>query len=598
MITNESAKTTEKDMRLGNASLIFSRLQPQPKRYENEKRVVILLGSPVWRDKVDYETVRGRLLNEDITGFIREINGSFLFIVHDKYSGDLAIANDRFASIPLYYRLDGDLFTSATNYSDIWKRFSGLPNFKLNEEAFYEFLTMNRLFGDKTYDCSTCFLDSASMLRYSPNTSKVVVDKYWRPDFKKSDISVNEAAFTLATLIKRSFNRATSDSKRYGLLLSGGLDSRAVLAASDKTLTCFTTCEYENNEYKVAKELSRTKGYPHYFITKPATYYSDIIDRATYLSGMMSVYINAHFLNLKEAAEDKVDVLLHGYGFDFLFQGKYLPTHSYPLVNRISYKRKLVPLDSDSKDDVAKFFVDKMSSRSKSFESIQLLKENKRQKVYDLLYAEIRNLIDEAAAFTDNPYDWWDYCYFHNISRHYTWLNLTSIRDFMEERTVAFDNDLFDFFWSLEPALRAESNMFVKTIKLLNPALFAVRNANTNLSLDNSAPVESAKLLLNKILYKTHLNKVFTKSLPPPSTSANDRSWPNNADLIRSNENIRKITSGLCKSSGLENLNFLDMDAVSSRIREHLDFKKEHTDLILTLLTIDTFLSSNKRDLV
>jgi len=460
----------------------------------------------------------------------------------------------------------------------------------MNQEAFYEFIYMKRLFGNKTYDHDTRFLDSASILRYATSSGRLDIAKYWQPNCNISEMSMEDASDKLAFLMKESFKRLSSDSKRYGLLLSGGLDSRSILAASDVPLTCITTCEYMNNEYMVAKELSRAKGYEHIFIEKPSTYYSDIIDKAVYTGAGMTLYTGAHFFNIEDVAREKIDVFLHGYGFDFLFRGKYLPNTVHPLLSKLTYRRNLIPIGIGAKD-VAEEFIENISyrlDRLKSVNSAMLLKYRARKGMLDALYCESNKIINEAKTLSDDPYKWWDYCCFRNVSRHYTWLNILSLRTFIEERTAAFDNDLFDFFWSLDPLSRLNGDIFVGAIKLLDPNVFKVRNANTNLSLGDPSFVTSSKIVLNKALKETGLNKLFKRSLPFPLLR--ERSWPIDADLIRENEKIRELTLGLCDSSELETLSFLNMDVVGSCICDHLDGKGDYTNLILTFLTVDRFL--------
>jgi asparagine synthase (glutamine-hydrolysing) len=459
-------------------------------------------------------------------------------------------------------------------------------NSRLNEEAFYEFIYMGRIFGNKTYDRDTAFLNAASIMRYECSAEKLTIAKYWDPGSSGSGITGEERSRKLAFLIKQSLTRLTSDSKRYGLLLSGGLDSRAVLAASEKPLICLTTCEYENNEYLVARQLSQKKGYEHLFIKKPDKYYFDIIEEGTYLGGAMNDYCHAHFLNIKETVKDKIDVCFHGYGFDFLLRGKYLPVATHRLLESLTCKRKIMPLSS-LRGDIAGIFIDNISYRLKSVDPLLLVKRGCRTKMQEALRCGIEENLAEAKRLFDDPYKWWDYCCFHNISRHYSWLNLTSIRASTEERAVAFDNDLFDFYWSLDAPSRINDDLFVNTIRLLDPSMYSIRYANTNLRLDDSPFMTASKTILNRILKEFRLNRVFKRSLARPK--ARERSWPIDADLIRGRADMRGLVQGLASSKYLENMQFLDMDRVSSCVNEHLQKKADHTRLIMCLITLDTF---------
>ena len=588
MITERPVADAGRAVKFDRIELSLWASYPPAKFFERSRKRLIILGSPVYNEKIDYETLKEMLFTQAAERFIKDIKGTFLFILYDNNAKELLVINDRFASIPFFYRPDKGVFYGATNYSDIWRVFRGRPGFRISEEAFYEFLYMRRLFGTKTYDRDTSYMDSASMLKFSSLSGHLNTARYWRPSGSKNTLSAEENTRKLAFLMKQSFRRATSDGKRYGLLLSGGLDSRSVLAASDKPMTCITTCEHRNNEVAVAEELSRVKGYEHIFIKKPQSYYSDIVDRAVYVAGGMSIYVNSHLFNVEEAAGKHADILLSGYGFDFLFRGKYLP-HSMPLhLKKLTYWRNLMPLERGWKD-VAEDFIGNLGFRLKSVEPWRLVKYKKRKEMFDALYYSIKGIVEEARGISDDPYKWWDYCSFHNVSRHYSWPNLLCLRSFTEERTVALDNDLFDLFWGLDVSMYHNGRIFKEAVRLLDEDIFNVRNANTNLKFGDSLPAQTAKILLNKAAKETKLNRVFRGSIPPPSSR--ERSWPIDDYLIRDNEAIRNMALGLCASGNLEALSFLDMDTVSRCVKEHLAGKKKHTNLILSLITLDRFLA-------
>lgn len=582
---NHLRKAGEK---LDRVSLLFSDVYPTPKCFDEDDKRVYIFGSPIYKEKINSESLIRDLLIRHINDFVREINGSFLCLIYDKRKKELSIANDRFASIPFYYRVDNGIFTGATNYSDIWRQYRNRDSFKINEEAFYEFLSMKRLFGNKTYDHDTNFLDSASIITFQPDSGRLITTRYWQPDCKRNNLTPDETVERIASLVRQSFKRATSDSRRYGLLLSGGLDSRAVLSASDNPLLCYTTCGYRNNEYLVANELSHIKNYEHVFIDKPRTYYSDIIDRAVYISGAMNVYISAQFFNIEEVVKKRSDLLLHGYGFDFLLRGKYLPlTTLHPSLKHITHRRRLKPLDSTA-SDMPKEFIENISYRLKSVKPAALLKDGVREKIEDSLYENMRNIFNSAKRLSDDPYLWWTYCNFHNVSRHYTWLNLSSIRSFIEERTIAFDNDLFDLFWSMDAKAKLNGDIFLRAMRFMDPALLKVRYANTNLGFDDHPVATAFKMMFkkNKILRRTGLNTIFKNVLPAPLRE--ERSWA----LDR--KYINMLTSDLCLADSLEELRFLNMDAVRRCMKEHLEGKKNHESLILRLTTLNKFLKMGR----
>jgi hypothetical protein len=303
----------------------------------------------------------------------------------------------------------------------------------------------------------------------------------------------------------------------------------------------------------------------------------------------MCGYPHSHFLNIKSAVRNKIDVLLHGYGFDFLFRGKYLPHDMHPFMKKLTYHRNLRPIAKDI-EGLSEDFIKSVSFRSKDMEVASLILPGAKNRVESALRVEIESIMNEAKTFSDDPYVWWEYACFHNISRHYTWLNLLSIRSFIEERTMAFDNDLFDLFWSMTPQTRNNGAAFTKAIKVLDPAMLSVRIANTNLKADDHPVITAGKLVVNKMLKDTGLNRVFTASVPPPALK--ERSWPVDADLIRNDAGIKERAIKVYSSSSLETLSFLNMGTVKGYVTKHMSGSGDYTNLIMNLITLDAFIGS------
>lgn len=558
-------------------------LHPESASYEDENTRVIVLGSPMLNGRLDKIAVAKDLAKGVRTQFIRGIDGSFLLIVYDKREGSLMFINDRFASIPFFYYFDDDKFVGSVNYSEIWDELDAEGRLSINKNAFYEFICLQRLMGDKTYDLRTKYLDSATILKYDCRRRNVKSEKYWNPDFSKRKMPKKDVSCALAELAADSFRERTSDGKRYGLLLSGGLDSRLILAAADKPLACVTVGFYENNECAVAKELAAAKGYPHYFMKRPAGYYGDIISEAAFIGGAMNVYANAHFLGFEEELRPKADVFFHGHGFDYLFQGKYIPHETLDILGCRTFISRITKPGGD----MGRAFLGGISYRLKSVEPSHLLKDGKKAEMETGLYDSIDEVVSKGRPYCNDAYDMWEYLNVHNLSRHYTFLNFASIRTFAEERTAAYDNQLFDLYLSLPKEDRFNRTIFADAIRLLDERLSRVRNANTNFSIYDSGAVLTAKVASNRILGLFGLRA----KLPP---GEGERSWPSGPGFIK-DVKVWKRTERLPVSSIFDVLDFIDREKVKTLISDHLNGNKDYSDVILRLLTIDAFVNDRKR---
>lgn len=557
-------------------------LHPEAGEYEDGQRRLIILGSPIYRGRIDNVAVARSLLERyPDTSLAREIDGSFLLVLYDKKEHTLMVINDRFASIPFYYHCDNQNLIGSINYSEIFNELWNAGCCSINREVFFEFLHFQRLLGNGTYDTKTKYLDSASILSFRAEKNILEIRRYWRPNFNKRIRAADETSHILAELTAKSIEERTGDGRKYGLLLSGGLDSRLVLSGFKRPVECITVGSYRNNEYFVARELAEAKGFSHRFVKRKDSHYSDILNDAVFIGGAMNVYNHAHFLNLDQELKPKADVFFHGYGFDYMFQGKYLPYTPLKIGGRPTNIKKIKEIKGDIRD---KFF-SQISYCLKSIDPLSLVVDKEKKKIKESIYSSIEKVLEEGKNCCNNSYDLWEYLIIHNLSRHYTFLNIASIRTFAEERTAAFDNQLFDFYLSLPAEVRANKKIFVDAIRLLDERLYKVRNANTNFNIYDSDFTVTAKSALNKTLRKAGI-----KALVPPAQNKNDRSWPARSSIVDDNYRINEMAKVLGNSHALEELGFLDMDRVRRCVGTHLEGKEDHADLILTLLTVDTFI--------
>ena len=102
-----------------------------------------------------------------------------------------------------------------------------------------------------------------------------------------------------------------SDKNRFGLFLSGGMDTRLILACARKNnfnLSTFTINSFKNREVKVAKEAARIAKTPHYFIINKKNHYKKSFPEAIY-STSATYEPQCLFYNHGKDIKKKVDVL-------------------------------------------------------------------------------------------------------------------------------------------------------------------------------------------------------------------------------------------------------------------------------------------------
>jgi asparagine synthetase B (glutamine-hydrolysing) len=553
---------------------------PTPFVHESPDRVIVVIGSPFQNEHINVPAVVKHYLHaRNLQEFARSLNGEFLWIDWDRQSGDLTVINDRHAFLPLFYAVLNERLVASFSYTDLWQALKTSPSFRTSPEAIFEFIWLQRVLGTKTYDTQSRFLPAASVMRYSQG--QISISRYWTPDFRKSHASIDDHAVRLAETLRTAISRRMSDKKHYGLFLSGGLDTRTLLAACDNPPVCFTAAVTHNEEFSVAHELATIKGAPHRYLEIRPDHYSHHLRALTAMCGGMYSVDHALFYGFDEQVRPHVDVVFHGHGLDYLFQGMYLPYTWLSVRSHRTFVKRLRPLGSDIAED----YVSNISFRLKGVALLDYVKPNAQSSMKSSLMESVRAILRDGESFCQNPEGAWEYLLIHAISRHYPIPNVWSMMGYGEQRTASLDNDVFDLYTQLPPEHRLSGHIMRKALWILNESMAKTRNANTGLKA-GASPWELTLLNFSRsIRRKLSSNQKYRYPTPE------DRTFPSRDRVLREQPILRQIARSLGRSEALAAyLPFLDMDRVANDVDHWLSQKEGGSDFMMTLLTLDQFL--------
>lgn len=565
--------------------LAHSGVHPEPCCFENAKSACVIMGYPIYGDKIkpcDFIISNIMPENKIDMDFIRALDGEFLIFHLNKADGKLSIINDRFTSIPLYYFHDkaADSFYATPYFSVIWDFLGKNNKLDFNNEAFFEFLWFQRLFGSKTYSRNTFFMQDASVLELK--SGSLSLERYWQRNYEKSKLPLVEHSYRMSQLMKKSVRLKAGDNKRYAHFLSGGMDSRSVLAAFDDNLpVCFTATVSENRELRTAREIAQTKGAIHIFLELDPEHYAKILSPSVRVSGGMYNYDHGLFYGYNDIVKSMADVSFHGHGFDYMFQGMYIPAKSHVFAGRTLYLRKMLEIP----DDIITFFIKNASYRIKNANVWDFILPEKRKALEEFQRESLREILMSGEKYTDNPNDLWEYMTFHHLSRHYSYPNHASIATFVEQRTISFMNGLFDLYLSLPVEHRFNGRIEKQCLKLLDLRLAEIWSANTNLPVTASSLKQTVYQLAGALK-----RRIFPEARKPAWA---ERTWPTRDYALRNQQGLKDAVLELCKSDILEKPGFLDMEKVRKLFPRWIEGENiigVSGDLVQTVLTMGTFL--------
>jgi hypothetical protein len=566
---------------------IVSDYIPKPFRAENERLNIVILGNPVFNDKIDPEKVAKKVMSQwDDNDVFREIDSEFLIFVADKQEKTLNIATSRFSSPPAFVHLSNERFIASFSFWDIWKRLTETGSRCIDNQSVYELLAYKRVFAHRTHDVHTQLLAPASVLRFDGRSIKS--DKYWRPDFsRKTNASIEDSAKEFGALLKRAIQRKTSDGKRPALFLSGGMDTRTLLAtfkSIGEPPLCVTVNQFKNREAVVAKALANEVGAEHIFIPFKEHHYRDLMPQALAVTGGLQLPF-CMFLGYKNILEGKADIILHGHGFDYMFQGMYLPRRNWKLFGRQLHYSKMTP-PTDPIDD---FFLKNVSygiiNHNPRFSWI--IRKEHADELNQGTKDDVSGIGTNAKEICSNPYDALEFRTFYNLARHYPFGDHWGMNTNLPQRTLSFDNDLYAFYQSLPPGHRFDGRIFKRYLMDVNPKMGRMISAN------HQFPVCASNLertflqiqhaIMRRLSPKRHAKENAKEDFERMGTPTNH--------LFASE--LKHLVDSVANSERLASIPFIDMDGVKRYVDWfENNFERDNGQLMMALSTIHQLLDA------
>lgn len=562
-------------------------ISPKPFALNEEGVSIILFGSPIIDNKIDAERVARLFLDQTyVEKSLKEINGQFLIIRLDRKLHTLTIVNDRFTSMPIYWNVINNIFRASFLFADLFACLQSKGLSEPSPEAFFEFITLQKLLGDKTPDKNTKFLMPATSLTLAPG--KVKTSRYWEPDMSKiSGVGLDDIGTEFHHLLRQSVNRRTSDraSKRYGHFLSGGHDSRILAGVFETDVTCFTVSFSDNYEVKCARQIAETLNSEHRYIELPDNHFVQHLDEASWICGGMYALDHALFFGMKEQVQQNADVVFHGHGIDYLFHGMYLPAKYRMLLGRPTFYRTMDVLPAD----LCSYFLENLGFRLKSPEINDYISSPWKNKLTEFQRASVEEILDLGRELSDLPLDQYEYMITHALARHYAHPNISSMMTCGEQRTAAFDNDLYDFYHKLPAQYRLHGEVLRSAMHQISPEIAAIPTANWGMPAGASPTYKTGYLIGRKLLRHLTGNERFQ------APSLKDRTWPNREIYLQSHEAYRNVAEEAVNSELLEEaLPFLNWKKVRQDARGWLSGRAGGASFLVSLMSIDRFLKIAK----
>lgn len=511
---------------------------------------------------------------------LASLSGSFALAHYDGRSRELTLVNDRLGTRPVFFAATPQGGLAFATQMSALLRVPGVSR-GLDPSAAVEFCALQRVLGRKTYHQGIEVLPPASVLRW--RDGRVTVTPYWQLRYAPQPGTADEYAEELAAVLRRSVAQIGRRGARVAMLLSGGLDARMVVAASGPGLECISFGDYMNPEVETAAKVARARGFGFRFLQRGPDHYPRLLDRAVDIGNGMHPFNHAHAIGFVEELAAQFDVVTHGYVPELMFRGSSLPKFERRRAGVVVGEELDRSLNADNLQQ-------RIFHRGYSLLKLgvdRLLQPQAAALLQATLREDAREMAEAAARASGDVFDHflWPDVYYHG--RYPSMLFEHSLRMFMTERSLVFQNEVIDLHLRMPLEVRCDSTVWMKAVARLDKRVAAVADANTGHSPFMpgmlAAGLDAAGELAQRLPGLWRLSQRGAATEPPPGASP--ISWPRFDWLVRNSAELRRrVVETLADPQALPP-DLFDLRRVDDLLQEHLANRGQHRLILFALLT-------------
>jgi asparagine synthase (glutamine-hydrolysing) len=399
-----------------------------------------------------------------LKSFLQSVNGSFCACIYDSVKKRVSLLADRFGSRYMYWSRMGNSLIWASEIKCLLN-YPGFP-IEIDRNGVEDFVFFGYMLNDRTLLRNVRLLDAASILTYDLNNGGIDIDKYYTFELQPKMLLYDKEkiAEELGDIFRKAVRIRCKADIPLTVLLSGGYDSRAILAAIPDNLSPIHTVtfgEEGNEEIPIAQKYAIMKKSIHKIsILKPDERFTPRIEQVWWTDGHYSI-LHMHGSGSTERNKKGPAVVLHGAASEILG----VRNAMYSLNNLEQYFRTEVAHPE-------------LPSRMKE---------------------ELRDYILQYDLFHDFFVD--------NYTRKF---NINGVRLGMAGgahiRTPFIDNDIFDYARLIPFELKKDRIIYLEMLRMNFPDYY---REDTQIIQKHISHSYSAKYALNKVIRQKHLRKLI-----------------------------------------------------------------------------------------
>jgi asparagine synthase (glutamine-hydrolysing) len=426
------------------------------------------------------------LFDEHSIEAVSGLNGAFVGIYYDRGAGSVSVFTDRLGLRDTYYAQPTDeTLVFSTAIQSLSRHPAVTPAF--DTEYITEYFTcQHRTFGCRTPvgSCSrrsplagTSLFPPASVTTVNTNSLATDTRQYWTPRYRPLDRPFSYFLDEFAERLEDAVTERLRADREYGLLLSGGVDSRLVLAAMApqirEDLTAYHISGWMGREARTAKQVATTASVDFELLERDRDYHERALSHNPALSNFVGTFEQAHAEGFAGQIESNVDALLTASFADSNFKG-----HSFP-----QYDVDIWPVGTihppllrsmDSVDDYIDFWLTDPPPYLQTSADAEAVVRSEIQTT--------KNGIEHHGITYDSPEELFVCGALTPRTNGSVLFLLQSLRQHLPAWSPFVDNRLIDLYLSMPVKFSVRRNIVAQAIERLDPELSKIPYANTGLA--------------------------------------------------------------------------------------------------------------------
>ena len=404
--------------------------------------------------------------------FARDLDGAFCIAIIDPEHHRAVLVSDAVASYPLYWTTTSRGLVFASELRALLR--NNEVRRRLDPRTVADYITFGFPFGTKTLAAGVQLLPAGSVLVYDWDTGTVSIERVSTITDAFHPWEGTEASYVeaLSEAFHESVNRALSGHHAFGLSLSGGLDSRAILSAvngNGEALATYTLGVEGCADQVIAQRLARIAGTRHRFFELNDTYLRDFLPNlqrmVSITDGMYLSHGLTEMLAITFIAGADFKVLLRGHGGELAKAKLAWPLHTDEHVYGLSSSQQLVP-----------YLLQRVNYITPTFQPRDLF----TAPWASVITGAARTSMEEAVSGVPlSPADLCSYLYLMEQHRRYTTASLELFRQVVEVRLPFIDSHLLRTLLRGSSRWRDDTRLHRALTSAGSPRLLRVRNSNT-----------------------------------------------------------------------------------------------------------------------